>query len=376
MQNIKKLDYIDALRGLSILLVLLVHIQNNLVPAETLPDVFVKAAEQGRMGVQLFFMISAFTMFYSLSLRKEVSYKSFFLRRIFRVAPMFYAAIALYYLYIEYVRNSLGLVSEKLQNISNLDLLSHITFTHAFSPAHINSIIPGGWSVGVEMLFYLLVPAFYILYKRCGGDIFTKLFFVFITLAYILNYIFLNNFNNIFSTIFTGSQLEAFVYFYLPNQLPVFMLGFILYDIIFNNKNNYASLFLCGAYSLILYLGAGLLNKYYELNIFNGSIFILSILLAALVILVSKYSFRLLVNKLTMYIGKISYSMYLTHFLCIYLISFFSASYFADGGVFKFFQAYVLLFILAAAASTLTYRYIEKPFIIMGNKLIEKINLK
>lgn len=60
---------------------------------------------------------------------------------------MFYLAM-IYYLFNS---NSFSSVSVK-------HLLSIITFTNGWNPQWINSIVPGGWSVAVEMTFYLVVP--------------------------------------------------------------------------------------------------------------------------------------------------------------------------------------------------------------------------
>jgi peptidoglycan/LPS O-acetylase OafA/YrhL len=89
--EIKKLDYIDAVRGVAVLLVILVHTLTFL-DRGGLNSIFRIGVEQGRMGVQLFYMASAFTLFYSLAYRsKEESFSSvkFFIRRFFRIAPMF-----------------------------------------------------------------------------------------------------------------------------------------------------------------------------------------------------------------------------------------------------------------------------------------------
>jgi peptidoglycan/LPS O-acetylase OafA/YrhL len=68
--------------------------------------------------------------------------------------------------------------------------------------------------------------------------------------------------------------------------------------------------------------------------------------------------------------------MYLTHFASITLISYFTKGYFKDGGEITFLLSFLLLVAVTVSISSLTYKYIEKPMIIKGNKLIEKINLK
>ena len=67
--QIKKLNYIDAVRGVAVLMVLLVHTLTFL-DRGGLNSIFRVIVEQGRMGVQLFYIASAFTLFYSLSQRE------------------------------------------------------------------------------------------------------------------------------------------------------------------------------------------------------------------------------------------------------------------------------------------------------------------
>lgn len=75
--------------------------------------------------------------------------RSFFIRRFFRIAPYYYIAGIMYVLYALFV--------EKNQ-VNFLYVLSNFTFTNGIYLPAISYIPPGGWSVGVEMLFYLFLP--------------------------------------------------------------------------------------------------------------------------------------------------------------------------------------------------------------------------
>src|SRR5690606_33976224 len=77
---------LDGLRAVSILLVVLFHTTD---PVWQVID--------GRMGVTLFFVISGF-LITTLLLREEerrgqVSLRGFYIRRIFRIAPLYYLAL-------------------------------------------------------------------------------------------------------------------------------------------------------------------------------------------------------------------------------------------------------------------------------------------
>lgn len=92
---VKRLAYLDALRGFAILAVIFTHaaqIADVAGPLRTLSDL-------GGRGVQLFFVISAFTIF--LTFDKAVATESapvrnFFIRRLMRIVPVYWAGILLY----------------------------------------------------------------------------------------------------------------------------------------------------------------------------------------------------------------------------------------------------------------------------------------
>lgn len=62
---VKKLAYVDVLRGVAILAVILVHCGYAGSPLY-LPATITNVVRQGAFGVQLFFVASAFTLFYHL----------------------------------------------------------------------------------------------------------------------------------------------------------------------------------------------------------------------------------------------------------------------------------------------------------------------
>ena len=96
-----KLDFVDVLRGLAILGVVWLHFTSSSLVQSMLPAALSHVVELGGHGVQLFFMASAFTLFRSYHHRSALEaspVRNFFIRRYFRIAPMYYVAIA-YYLF-------------------------------------------------------------------------------------------------------------------------------------------------------------------------------------------------------------------------------------------------------------------------------------
>src|SRR5580658_7481349 len=85
-------DYIDALRGYAILMVIAVHTAQSF---PDLPNPLAEVLKQGARGVQLFFVTSALTLSMSWVARHE-SAADFYTRRLFRIAPMFWIAIVFF----------------------------------------------------------------------------------------------------------------------------------------------------------------------------------------------------------------------------------------------------------------------------------------
>ena len=113
------------------------------------------AKNLGGSGVQMFYILSAFTLLLSLNSRVErkplVSYA---VRRAFRIGPLFWVAVcACLLLWGRSPRYSSG-----QEPISNANIAAAFFLIGSASPFWLNSIVTGQWSIMVESNFYLFVP--------------------------------------------------------------------------------------------------------------------------------------------------------------------------------------------------------------------------
>ncbi|GHV49909.1 hypothetical protein AGMMS49579_02660 [Spirochaetia bacterium] len=219
-QGNTRFDYIDVLRGIAILGVVAVHTCQY--GTFDMPKIsLITLLGNGASGVQLFYLASAFTLFLSLKTRIGVEHqpiKYFFIRRFFRIAPMYYIAIIVYLVLDGFgPRYWLG----DAKGISIANIVSNVLFLHGFNPYWITSLVPGGWSVAVEMMFYAILPLLFKNIKNINHAL--CLFFVSIVFKHFLAEI-LSNFDPTTSDRLWGNYL----FLYLPSQLPVFVLEIIL----------------------------------------------------------------------------------------------------------------------------------------------------
>lgn len=344
LENKFNLDYIDSMRGVAILMVLIVHSTMffSLVGITELPFNLEKVIYSGKYGVSLFFIVSAYTLFRSLDLRKESGFKSYFIRRFFRIAPMYYLVlITLFFLYF----------IKGISDISVFNLVTHILFINGFFVNYFNSIIGVEWTIFVEVIFYLFLPVIYSYKKHLLALTAFALFSSFVTGLYVMQ--------------LDGLKQVQFAQFPLT-WLPVFMFGVLIYKY----QDRYKETFTKYKKSIFLFIICTFILLSY--SNFPGRFLFFSILMAIFYML-NKYNIIFFFNNSFLKkIGKYSFSIYLLH-----IPIFDSIRIYFKGGAMLDSQIVGYLIITLIAISTvffishLTYRLVEKPFMAIGLNFIK-----
>lgn len=373
----RHLLWVDALRGLAIFGVLICHAGQQV---ENLPSFLGNLTYQGAMGVQLFYMISAFTLFLSLANRKKTEKKplvNFFIRRFFRIAPLFYCAIAFYILTTGMGPNYW---IEDGKSITILNLITHLTFTNGWNPYWINSLVPVGWSIAIEMPFYLIVPYLFKNIKTLNQAIWLTL--IVLLISKLINYLLSQN-----PLILDRQVWNLFLVYWLPSQLPFFALGIVLYFLLVDAIKQHSSQVslnyqlrktLTPLFLISLFIAVFSYVSKTQLGMLG---FLYGIALLGLAVFLSQHSVLWLVNKFWCYLGKISYSAYLTHLIVLYVIKNFlqKALQLLNLNLPPTVNLLLLLGLLLVgtmAISELTYKFIELPGLQLGRTLIAKIESK
>ena len=307
--NEKHLSYVDVMRGIAILMVILVHTAQRVENLSPLMDGLAKYCQ---MGVQLFFVASAYTLCLSFERRSKEPHRilSFYLRRLFRIAPLYYLGISIYFVFhlAKQFYHSGQISSIAPYSIGNV--VANVLFVHGFVPSANNDIVPGGWSIGTEMAFYLCFPLLFVISKQIAENHTVKLvallmFFLGANLALQL----------IFAGITDQSiQNNSFLYFNIINQLPVFFLGIIAY---FLRGHKYVNLIISfrvlSAFGFLFFSAMSLLLMRSEIPLLFTATPTVSAVSFVFLLYWLKTAKRQ--SGILCKIGIVSYSMYVFHFL-------------------------------------------------------------
>ena len=173
-----RVECLDGLRGLAALWVLLGH-------AMLLTGFRPPLLSQPDLGVDLFILLSGFLMVFQYNVRSAFedwdlpkTWVSFWLRRFFRIAPLFYVTLffALAYgpeLYADRMVVDAFLGGKPQAESRYLDdsltnIVLHVSFLFGLIPNFAYRTPLPDWSLGLEMQFYAVFPLVVLLARKAG----------------------------------------------------------------------------------------------------------------------------------------------------------------------------------------------------------------
>lgn len=341
MNDVNRIDFLDFLRGIAILSVIIVH------ASQSFPSAADPLFSFGRFGVQLFFFVSAYTMsmMWAKRLNDERRTRNFYVRRVLRIAPLFWLAIPAYLL----IRGgSTDLWHPSGRGIAQIGLTTF--FLHGFSPLAINSVVPGGWSIAVEMTFYLIFPLL-------ATQIINKDWLLWGAIAvYFVNVLALTPalvfvLQPIYGSIEQGGVVRDFLYLNFFNQLPIFLLGCFLYHR--RQSSLRESISLIGVMLAWLLISA-LVNMFITHNVRSFGFLVLIVFFFGLVYVAEIKNFR---NAALEMIGRQSYAMYIVQFVVLHFLQ----RVIPGEGLYRFFMGLGFAVSITYFIAVLLNYLIEKP---------------
>jgi peptidoglycan/LPS O-acetylase OafA/YrhL len=354
----KRLEYLDSLRGLTALYVLVYHLAKMPPMATGLPGFADRFVLFGGSGVILFFVISAFCLCLTMPARDvgAADVTDFYAKRFFRIAPLFYAVVAMTCLRNYLVRDIVP---------PGGDVLANATFTFNLVPGMQDSLVFAGWTIGVEMLFYLVFPVLIVLLRgltaKVAALIVAGLAFP-LLLAGLAHVPALTDFDR-----------ERYALLTVVRYLPAFILGMIAFQAVGGLRARQAASRIgagCLAVGALIFAAAvgGYLTQPASMPVLCESVSF-TLMLVGLAL----WPVRLVVNRITQFLGRISYSVYLLHGPVILLINRpvfprIEALGLPQAAAFGLSLAVTLAITLVV--SWIAYRMVERPGIAFGRRLI------
>ena len=361
-QKMVRYDFVDALRGFAILGVMFLHVRNYMDLKGPLKVIL----GYGMYGVQLFYVVSSFSLYLSLKQREIKDGKRlfpyYFIRRFFRIAPLFYFCVLVYMLI--YGTAPRGTAKD---GVGLGAVLTTVSFVNGWVPSHINSIISGQWSVAIETNFYFLLPLFFLYIRGLRSAIIAM--FGMVLAGILAKKAFL------FGVALAGAgnpdRYSEFLYFWLPSQLGVFGAGIVLYYLFVRYFGDASKQKMTKWVAAALVIG-GIAYFVFEMVSPFGfwKHFFVSFGFILIAMGLAGHPFKLLVNPLTCHIGRVSFSAYLLHTLVIEVVGHFMRDYPKNPSM--YFVMMVPVLALSVGLSTLTYWWIELPGQSLGKWLIDR----
>ena len=153
-KNTAHVPSLDGVRAIAALMVMFFHFFQNLTPNNTVVSFLKTLSSFGQTGVSLFFVLSGFLITRILIREKNSAFffRNFYLRRTLRIFPLYYLYLILVFIIIPlFNHHQLPALSKQIYHWVYLQDFA-ITFNWDFvGPVHF-------WSLAVEEHFYLFFP--------------------------------------------------------------------------------------------------------------------------------------------------------------------------------------------------------------------------
>jgi peptidoglycan/LPS O-acetylase OafA/YrhL len=345
----RRIDAVDALRGIAASSVVLQHVYG----IRHLPvDDWIRWLVGQGLGVPLFFAVSAFCLYCATERHRgdDGSVAAFYIRRFFRIAPLYYFMLVIFILFLK--------AAKRPDFLPMLGL--SVTFTYNFfAAAQQPGIVWASWTISIEMAFYALFP----LICTCVRSLWRAalLMALLMILAEAIVYT---------AQLSRGDESYYFLSFF--RFLPFFGAGIVAYQALIALQDHARARLIGGAcltaaLALIVAYRADLFGDYGDHPIaLAAGLAVVGLVLCPL---------RALVNRTTIFLGRISYSMYLVHAPLIQRSGgLYRAIYSLPGSdTLHYAIAALATFVMVVPVAWLLFRYVETPGLALGRAVLRHL---
>jgi peptidoglycan/LPS O-acetylase OafA/YrhL len=334
----KKIEYLQVLRGIAAILVCCFHARKGLnIGSFNLGDLLFR---NGFLGIQIFFILSGFLMVQTTRISNQsplINFKNFLIKRVVRIAPLYCILTLSWIIFLE---NNLKLYLLDYSGI--ISLIKILTFIpiSKYPPLYV------GWTLNYEMFFYLIF-AFSLFFSKLR---FYFIYCVILGLVFILPSFF---HLQIDLTKHHPTYFDSFLLNQISSPLLLqFLLGVIIGNIYDKIKLNKKVTYLLAVLALIIFT-----LFYFGLIQFYLSDLVICGFLVFSLIQLEKLESVPKPPKFLVYLGDISYSIYLVHPFIIHLTPLTLQSF---SFAYKPYFIFLLQVLITIIASVIVFEFIEK----------------
>lgn len=353
------LGYLDSARGIAALMVLFYHYINwrydKLTSMKLASMIF-----NGSDSVSFFFVLSGFVLSYKyIVLKDSLDIRKFFVNRFLRLFPAFFVTVFIDALYWQ--RHDFH-----LHHLYEVFMLNRDQFweeVYLFK-GHNKFYIPG-WTLVIELTISFFMP-FTILIAKVNRKLVPWLIFTYILISYALNTFFIH---------FALGLLISCYYWEISDssfketkwykfRVPLLIAAFIMFSIRHIDRISQMG-------STYTYLA-----NFFQIDFFFYTGLASFIFIIAMV--QSKSLQRFLNMSVLRFYGKISYGIYLMHWVIVTMIfdhwDKLNTQYFQGNSQAAFFTLLAMCFGVTTILAVLIHYAVELPFIRLGKKLTSRMN--
>jgi peptidoglycan/LPS O-acetylase OafA/YrhL len=352
------LNHLDSARGIAALMVMAYHYINwtrePMLSARLASIVF-----NGSDAVSFFFVLSGFVLSYKyIVLKESLDIKKFYINRIFRLWPAFFVTILLNML------NVLARSGITMQNLTDTFLLNKMKFwEEAMLPWSKPLYYQPGWTLVIELSASFFLPFVIALAKKDARYVYWMTFVVLFFGPTMVNMFYFHFIIGVvISCLYfriTADTFRQTKWYRL--RYPILIVAMLLYSIRHIEKISPLG-------PTYKYIAAYLGIDFFHFTAIASFVFIV-------VLLRSRSLKKLLSHKVLLFLGRISYGIYLMHWLLACDTFMFWDDIVKALHISK--NSFAILFIPYAAGSillaTIIHYTVELPFIRIGKRITNKM---
>lgn len=331
----------------------------------------------GYFGVIFFFVLSGFLITFLLLQEKKrfqtIQIKSFYIRRIFRIWPIYFLLVFLGFFVFPHIPwFEIPSQERVLRDNFWFSLITYSAMIPNFGFAYVMESIPNLgqlWSIGVEEQFYLFWPVFMLYSKKHLRNII--IFIGALLFIKVGSYVVIKLFfpmPKINPDLLQFTPVDVYQRFLSSLKFEAMAIGAIGACLIFENRERILKFIFHPVAQIGALLALPAVILFTPSSIYKVLYLLLSVPCLVIIMNVgcNPNTFIRLRGRLLNYLGKISYGIYMYHLACIAL-AFHLVDHFIELPHRIETRHNVMIYSLSIAitilVSGLSYRFIEKPFI-------------